>query len=197
MAGLSDVFGMNIKLYVLSNFAEFIKLVDILGGLDFYNPYTFVLDNGGVGTFYEGNIHINGEQALGYARERYSLSDGDLDRCKHNVILLRAIMDKMMKLENLVKFNDIMEQIKNCFLTNISLKQMYGLAVLEYSEKPEWNIVSYRIDADYSLRDTATYSNQGKLMTADLYQPDVDYCIAEMNKVMNGEIITQGTLPSE
>lgn len=197
MKGLNFLYDIDLKYYILTNFLEFVTLVDKLGGLDFYNPYTFRLDNGGTGTFYEGDIHVNGAQALSYARERFTLKDGDVDRCRHAVILVKAIISKLLAVENLARFNELMEQIKSCFQTNISMKQMYGLAVMEYIDRPDWNIVSYTIWADnYHLAPTATYSDQGYLNVGIPDSSDAEFVSQEMKKVLNGESITPQSLPS-
>lgn len=195
LAGINNKFESSINNYVLTNFTEFVNLVDFFGGLDIYNPYSF--SNIWGDYVQKGDIHLDGDHALRYARERKNLPDGDMSRNGHQLILLKALMEKFISLETIAKFDETINQVQKCFQTNLTTKQLLGLAVMEYSEKPDWNMVSYHLYAEYELKDTATYKDQGQLRCGDLYQPDVDFAIAEMNKVMNGEIITQGTLPSD
>lgn len=196
LKGLSLLYDLDLKLYMITSFPEFTNLVDLLGGLDIYNPYTF----SPYGTnyyFYEGNLHIDGAHALLYARERYVLRNGDIDRCKHAIVLVRGITKRMLAVENLANFDTVMQQIKNCFHTNVSMKQMYGLAVMEYLDRPDWEVIEYTIwDDVYELAPTATYSELGYLNVGYPYQPDVDYVSQEMKKMLSGEVIAQGSLPS-
>ena len=196
LKGLSMLYGLDLKLYMVTSFPEFTRLVDLLGGLDIYNPYTFRTYYGKE-YFYEGNMHLTGARALTYARERNGLKNGDIDRCKHAIVLVRSLIMRMLAVENLANFDEVIQQIKNCFHTNISMKQMYGLAVMEYLDRPDWEIIEYTIwDDVYELAPTATYSDQGYLNVGYPYQPDVDYVSQEMKKMLNGEVIAQGSLPS-
>ena len=213
---INDYFDLDISLYVLTNFTEFQKMIDAMGGLDFYNPYTFKLDNGigggvpyygNIRTFYEGNQHVNGAEALAYARERYTLYEylgapvgkynGDMARNMHALILMKAIIKKLVSLETLVNYENLMEQIKNCFHTNISFSQMYALAIMQFTEHPEWNIVYQHIYAEYVHDVCASEPDLGPLTVGLLDENDVEYVKDLMNKVMNGETITQEPIPSE
>lgn len=213
---INDYFDLDISLYVLTNFTEFQKMIDAMGGLDFYNPYTFKLDNGigggvpyygNIRTFYEGNQHVNGAEALAYARERYTLYEylgapvgkynGDMARNMHALILMKAIIKKLVSLETLVNYENLMEQIKNCFHTNISFSQMYALAIMQFTEHPEWNIVYQHIYAEYVHDACASEPDLGPLTVGLLDENDVEYVKDLMNKVMNGETITQEPIPSE
>lgn len=204
LKGLSLLYGLDLKLYMITSFPGLISLVDSLGGIDVDNPYTFSTVHGYVNKdkkdyyyFPQGTLHLNGEYALAYARERQTLRNGDIDRCKHAIVLVRALIKRMLAVENLANFDTVMQQIKNCFHTNISMKQMYGLAVMEYLDRPDWEIIEYTIwDDVYELAPTATYSDQGYLNVGYPYQPDVDYVSQEMKKMLNGEVIAQGSLPS-
>ena len=45
-------------------------------------------------TFTKGINHLNGEQALCFARERHAFDDGDNQRGKNQMAVIRAIVDK-------------------------------------------------------------------------------------------------------
>ena len=62
-----------------------------MGGVDIVNPYAFSI---GDTQFPEGEIHLNGENALSYVRARYNLPDGDFGRNQHKIIVLRAMLQK-------------------------------------------------------------------------------------------------------
>ena len=79
MATLENLYGIDISYYARINFTSLVKIVDALGGVDVDSDYEFT-------TLYnnykinKGMNHLNGEQALGFARERYSFEDGDNQR---------------------------------------------------------------------------------------------------------------------
>lgn len=213
---INDYFDLNISLFVLTNFTEFQKMIDAMGGLDFYNPYTFKLDNGigggvpyygNIRTFYEGDQHVNGAEALAYARERYTLYEylgapvgkynGDMARNMHALILMKAIIKKLVSLETLINYENLMEQIKNCFHTNISFSQMYALAIMQFTEHPDWNVVYQHLYAEYVHDICASEPDLGPLTVGLIDENDMAYVKDLMNKVMNGETITQEPIPSE
>ena len=73
---LENLYGLDINYYVRLNFTSFLKLIDLLGGIDVYNDQEFTAHTNG--KYYPaGKVHLDSEQALGFVRERYSLADGD------------------------------------------------------------------------------------------------------------------------
>lgn len=205
-AGINDMFGQNISLYILTNFVEFTKMIDCFGGIDIYNPYSFSYINNAA-YFPQGDIHLNGTTALLYARERQSLYDwagtevgkynGDMARNMHHLVLMKGIINKLVSLETLANYETLMEQIKNCFHTNISFSQMYALAIMQFIEHPDWNIVYQHIYAEYVSDICASEPELGPLTVGLLDENDVEYVKGLMKKVMDGETITQEPIPSE
>ena len=68
---LEKLYGIDIQYYVRLNFTSFLKLIDLLGGVDVYNDQEFTSLHGNY-HFKVGNVHLNSEQALGFVRGRYS-----------------------------------------------------------------------------------------------------------------------------
>jgi LCP family protein required for cell wall assembly len=81
---------------IVIDFAGFKEVVDAVGGIDIYNERTFASsfweNNNHV--FKEGNLHLNGEFALEYARQRKNLPHGDFDRIKNQQKVVKAVLDK-------------------------------------------------------------------------------------------------------
>ena len=216
-AAINEMFNQNINLYILTNFYEFMKMIDCLGGIDIYNPYTFKLDNARgeafnvgrlhVTAFPEGDYHLDGLEALAYARERFTLYDwagssvgkynGDMARNVHHLIIMKGIINKLVSLETLANYEKLMDQIKNCFHTNISFSQMHALAIMQFIEHPDWNVVYQHMYAEYVSDICASEPDLGPLTVGLLDENDLNYVIDLMNKVMAGETITQEPIPSE
>ena len=79
---------------------SFLKLIDLLGGVDVYNDQEFTSRHGQY-HFPVGNVHLDSEQALGFVRERYSLADGDGDRGRNQQKVIAAIIQKLTSAESL------------------------------------------------------------------------------------------------
>ncbi len=75
----------------MTNFDNFIGLVDVVGGVTVFNPAQSQIDNI---TFAQGDITLDGKRALIYCRERYDLANGDLDRARRQRDVLKSIVQK-------------------------------------------------------------------------------------------------------
>lgn len=71
------------------DFTGFQTIIDAVGGIDVEVAQT--TDSRGV-TFTAGTNHLNGAEALIYARQRYDLPRGDLDRVQRHQQVLRAVL---------------------------------------------------------------------------------------------------------
>lgn len=75
-------------------------------------------------TFEVGTNHLNGREALWYARMRHSsAADSDIKRAARQRALMGQLMDKCKKL-SLVELNAIVDQILPMIVTNISTDEM-------------------------------------------------------------------------
>lgn len=76
MKAVSDLLGIPIQYYVYTDFQGFIKLVDSVGGVDFYvekdMSYSSIADKNEYDIdLKEGMQHLDGDAALQYVRFRY------------------------------------------------------------------------------------------------------------------------------
>ncbi|MFI2661310.1 LCP family protein [Micromonospora carbonacea] len=125
---VSGYTGLRFDAGAVVTFTGFEKLVDAVGGVDLYvDERTVSLHRrpdgrhreaapGGGGyvgpqmVYEKGERHLNGWQALDYARQRYGLKNGDYDRQRHQQQLIRAIVAKMQS-ESLPRQPDRVEQV--------------------------------------------------------------------------------------
>ena len=88
---LSDLYDVDIAYYVRVNFTGLIKVVDALGGVDVESPRAFtttVMDIPAAGggfsqrsfSFPAGQVHLDGQSALAFSRERDAFFNGDIQR---------------------------------------------------------------------------------------------------------------------
>lgn len=70
----------------------------MLGGVNVHSDYAFTTLYGGY-NISVGNNQLNGDQALGFVRERYSLSGGDNQRGKNQMVLINAVVKNMNTVE--------------------------------------------------------------------------------------------------
>ncbi len=73
-------YGIDLNYYARLNFTSFLKLIDLLGGVDVYNDQEFDAHTNNGKHYSVGTLHLDSKDALGFVHERYSLADGDRDR---------------------------------------------------------------------------------------------------------------------
>ena len=80
-------FGVRVDYYVVLYMSGVVDMIDALGGIDI----TLEEPMGGLET---GSHHLHGEQALAFARERYSADD--ISRMAQGQLLIKAMMQKFL-----------------------------------------------------------------------------------------------------
>lgn len=113
-----------IDYYVEVNMEGFKDIVDAVGGIDVNNQYEFELDGT---TLYEGQQHLDGEEALQYARMRKEDPLGDFGRQERQKEVISKVVKKGASLSSLTKYDDILEALQDNVLTNLTLDDMIGI----------------------------------------------------------------------
>ncbi|HZK54054.1 MAG TPA: LCP family protein [Desulfosporosinus sp.] len=118
----SNLLGVTINDYTIINFAGFSKMIDAIGGIDVTLPKA-------VGAIKGGNQHLNGVMALQLARNRHDLADGDFGRQRDQALILSAMANKMLSIENVPNLPHLLDIIHQDLLdTNLNDAQMLALA---------------------------------------------------------------------
>ena len=190
--GLGAIYGTEIQNYVLVNFTTFMSIIGALGGITVDNPYAFTAINDMY--FPEGRIDLDMNYALMYVRERENLPDGDFGRNMHQQLVMKGIISKLTSSEVITKFNSLLDGINGQFLTNISSNSIYALAQKQLDEGIEWNIVNYHVGGETGMEVCASATGQ-YLSVVYPYDNQIEFVKEEIQKVLNGETITQQELP--
>ena len=156
MKSLNNWLNMKIDNYAIVNFVTFSNIINALGGIDVNNPYRFVATNAGGYTYPKGVIHLNGNEALGYVRERYSLKDGDFGRGMHQTLVLNAIIRKVTSPSSITKFPAIMKSLSGSLLTDTDINYFYQLGTETLATDKSWEIINYRLTGTTGLFRTAS-----------------------------------------
>lgn len=134
-------FGVSVDRYVFVSFFSFINIVDAVGGIDLdisdeeaqgmtdpmaeQNKYlknkkgTDYLKKGG------NNLHVNGNQALAYARLRY-VGNADFERTQRQRLVINKIVEKAKTL-NPLELDNFAKISCRELTTNMSMSEMYIL----------------------------------------------------------------------
>ena len=160
---LENLYGIDLNYYARLNFTSFLKLIDLLGGVDVYNDQEFTLLQGNY-HFPVGNIHLDSEQALGFVRERYSLANGDGDRGRNQQKVISAIIQKLTSAEALKNFDDIMQSLQDSVQTNMPPETMVSLVNAQLASGGKYTVITRdlkgtgRMDLpSYAMPDSSLY----------------------------------------
>ncbi|MFC7394157.1 LCP family protein [Scopulibacillus cellulosilyticus] len=140
---------LNIHLdhYIKINMQGLKDLVDSVGGITVHNDISW--HDEGIykkGYFYhKGTLHLNGAQALGYARMRHLDPRGDFGRNKRQREVIMAVINKASKAP-FTKYNDILKALGNNVQTDLTFDQMKDIAL--HDQKARENCVSYEMKGD-------------------------------------------------
>jgi LCP family protein required for cell wall assembly len=91
---VSSVAGVPITWVIRANFPHFQQMVDEIGGIDINIPTAMDDDFSGA-HFVPGLIHLNGAQALEFARDRHSFPNGDLTRTSNQGLLIVSALQTL------------------------------------------------------------------------------------------------------
>ena len=124
---IENYLDVNIDYYAKINFKGLVKLVDAVGGVEVDVPKELCTDDSSRGQeicIQAGRQTLNGEQALVFARNRKSLTNGDFGRAQHQQEIVMALINKMKTITSVSKFTEILNTISNSLDTNLTTKQI-------------------------------------------------------------------------
>ncbi len=190
MDTLEMIYDVNLDYYVRLNFSGFINIIDALGGIDVYSQYSFGTPmETDYFTYEKGMNHLYGRAALAFARERHSFGDGDFQRGRNQMEVIKGVVSALESSQLLYNFSEVMEELSNTFETNMT-KDEVGELVQEMIESDRsWNVLSYEVMGypDWGV----CYTGGGEASVVTPEWRCVDYANELIQRTLNGETMTQ------
>ena len=201
MKVLAQLYGVDASYYARVNFMGLIDIVDALGGVDVESEYTFnttrqqYVTGGAFRSYHfdKGINHVNGEQALAFCRERTHLPGGDNQRGKNQMALIKAIVSKATSAQILSSYDELLQAVEGCFLTNMPYEDMSALVKMQLKDMEGWNVTTYAVTGSGDMQVCATMPGMN-LWVMQPNQKSVDTAKTLVQQVLNGEV---PTLPAE
>ena len=129
-----------------------------MGGITVYAEKSFMA--GHKVRIEKGENHLNGYEALCFARERYNVSGGDRGRGKNQMKVIKAVLEKMTSGTTLISnYGKILASLEGMFKTNVSSEEISMLVKMQLSDMASWEIYSYAVDGTGGS--AKTYSSPG------------------------------------
>ncbi|MGN7298766.1 polyisoprenyl-teichoic acid--peptidoglycan teichoic acid transferase TagU [Ferdinandcohnia sp. SAFN-114] len=113
-----------IDYYVQVNMESFKEIVDAVGGVTVNSNFAFNYDGH---TFSEGQITLNGDEALAYTRMRKKDPRGDFGRQERQRQVIMGVIDKGASFSSLTKFGGILDALGKNIQTNLTFDEMVDI----------------------------------------------------------------------
>lgn len=134
--GIGEAMGVEIDYFALANIDGLQQLIDALGGVTVNINFDLGLGNTEDGCITRGVLkagpdqHLDGTNALHYARSRCNDPEGDYGRMKRQSCLIKAIVDQASPAVMLTKYEGVANAGKDMVMTDIPQQLLPSLADL-------------------------------------------------------------------
>jgi len=186
---VENFLGISIQYYAQIDFNTFVRMIDIIGGIEVRVKRTVAIDPLGQDEdvyLYPGKkYHLDGQMALALVRAR-DTKGADVDRAERQQLVIMAIREKVLSpwmLPPLIKQAPALyKELSSGIRTNMALDDAVSLAVLAQEIPPE-SIKRGVIDYSMVTLDAVVVNGQ----TQDVFKP-----IPDKIRVLRDEIFTTG-----
>lgn len=163
---VEQLLGVEINYTFKVGFDTVTELVDVLGGVDVYVEPGYAVHTSYLNVN-EGINHLNGEQALAYARERYSYTEGDRQRTNNQQQVLMGIVKEATKPSVITNYAAIMDTMANTFSTTMSNEEITDLIKYQLNNNPTWKMEQYMVDGTGDTLMCAELGDAASVMVPD------------------------------
>ena len=181
---VEQLLGVEINYTFKVGFDTVTDLVDALGGVDVYVEPGYAVTNEYF-SVHEGVNHLNGHDALEYARERYAYTEGDRQRTKNQQQVLMGIVNEATKPSVITKYASIMDAMANTFSTTMSNEEISDLIKYQINNNPKWKMEQYMVDGTGDTLMCAELGDAASVMVPD--QSTVKMAKDKINAVLAGK----------
>ena len=182
---LEKFYNIKFNYYARINFDATSTIIDQFGGVDIHIPYVVNTYHGH--RHYEpGDYHLNGDEALDFARERVSISwaGGDRERGRNQEKILTALIQKLQSDKtNLTRLDQIFNSIAKNIQTNFTPDDLKYLVQKQLTNFSNWQIESIDVDGKADITSTYTYP-EPKHFVWHPYQDTVDRAKAKLQEYL-------------
>lgn len=185
---VEQLLGIEINYTFKVGFDAVTELVDAVGGVDVTVAPGYAVNSltalSGF-SVHEGVNHLNGEQALAFARERYAYTEGDRQRTKNQQLVLMGIVDKITSPAIVQNYSSIMDAMSNTFSTTMSSSEISDLIKYQINNNPKWKMEQYMVDGTGDTLMCAELGDAAYVMVPD--QSTVKMAKDKINAVLAGK----------
>lgn len=127
---VSQLLGVPVNFYALTNMGALKKVVNIVGGVDVKNPFSFTYEGH---HFKKGWQHLDGSEALKYSRMRYDDPNNDYGRQKRGQAVIQSVITSFKKRGSIQTANEIVLAAQDGVRTDLPLNHVSTLYISYHS----------------------------------------------------------------
>ena len=191
MLAEEDLLDITANYYVKVNFSTVEKFIDAVGGVDVYSEYEFTPVKMKDWTVQKGMNHMNGKQALAFARERKAFDSGDNQRIKNQQAVFEALFKKATSSKTMVlNYNKVLSELKDYVEMSFSSREVRSLVKRQSAKNIKWSIYKNTlIGGDDSQPLYGTGGEYAYVMTQD--EKSIEHAKELIQAVLAGEPLTK------
>ncbi len=153
--------GVHIDYHAVMDLGGFVKMIDIVGGIDVVNPTTICdcasgnwpgydwMDGSPYGFYLPaGPQHLDGRHALAYVRSRHSAGDNDFNRQTRQQQVLLALLHKMADPDQILNIPTLIDTVGSSVSTNFPANEVADYVAIGESV-PSDNFKQVVLDGPY------------------------------------------------
>ena len=178
---MEDWLGFDMNYYAKANFSAVVDVINAMGGVDVYSEKSFRPVKRDWWKVKKGWNHMNGKQALAFARERKAFDGEDAQRVDNQQKVVKAMLDKMLSSSTLLtKYGDILEAAGDSMETNMPTSDMQALVKMQLADLGAWDIEMQKITGDYDMDYVASLTQEEKFL---VYKADAKSIAQVQDKI--------------
>ena len=182
---VQDWLGIDMDYYVKLNFSAMRGIINAIGGIDVYSPVAFDSDISEY-SYVKGWNHLNGKQALYFARERHAFEGQDSVRVENQQRVVKAVIKKLTTSTTLLlNYGDIMSVAGSNLETNMSYDEIQALVKMQMTDLASWDVDTQKIEGEYDMDYVASLSHKNKYSVYRADQTSIDACLEKIGEVKN------------
>lgn len=182
-----QLFDTEVNYYVKVNFTTVERFIDAIGGIDVVSEYEFNPVKLKKWTVKKGLNHMNGKQALAFARERKAFLTGDHQRIKNQQLVFEALIKKATSSRTMIlSYNKVLSSLHDYVEMSFSSRETRKLVKYQLAKEPDWKIFKNTIvGGDGSMPTYSTGDAYAYVMTQDA--ESIENAKTLINAVLEGK----------
>ncbi len=182
-----QLFDTKVNYYVKVNFTTVERFIDAVGGVDVESEYEFTPVKLKSWTVQKGMNHMNGKQALAFARERKAFPTGDHQRIKNQQLVFEALIKKATSSRTMIlSYNKVLSSLRNYFEMSFSSRESRKLVKYQLAKDPDWKIFKNTVVGGDGM--LPTYSTGGEYAYVMTQDPEsIENAKTLINAVLEGK----------